>query len=212
MENLDGQLEQPADFSLKDTEVTPVLDSLPKEDPLGIETTPPSIQGPVAETNPLRDEDTTRTQVEESEPVEQVKIQDTKHDNLSDPIVQEPVNKEATEPAPERPPEEFPESPIPDSPPTSEGTSPTKEGNDPQPSPQPPATVLTTVDQSAEIEALQARLKQVEQRFTGIYIPDIIDCFKLLNFLQMFRPLSSVFKLRNQLLTQFCAKCRPWKV
>jgi len=220
-----SQLEQPTDFSLKDTETTPVLDSPLKEDPLGIETSietsPLSFQDPVAETNPSRDDDddTTRipqkSQVEESEPVQQVEIQDIKHDNLSSPIVQEPIDKEAVEAVPTEgitaQPEEFPDSPIPDTPPILESNPPVKEEEDPRPSPQPPATVSPTVDQRAEIEVLQARLKQVEQRFTGIRSPDTIDCFKLLNSLQMFRPLSSAFKLRNQLLTQFCVKCRPWK-
>jgi hypothetical protein len=218
-----SQLEQPTDFWLKDSETTPVLDSPLKEDPLGIETsigtTPLSFQDPVTETNPSQDDDTTRTpeksQVEESEPVRQVEIQDIKYDNLSSPIVQEPIDKEVAEAVPAEgmaaQPEELPDSPIPDTPPILESIPPEKEGDDPQPSPQPADTVSSTADQRAEIEVLQARLKQVEQRFTGIHIPDIIDCFKLLNSLQMFRPLSSAFKLRNQPQTQFCVKSRPWK-
>lgn len=220
-----SQLEQPTDFSLKDTETTPALDSHLKGDPLGVEasigTTPPSSQDPVPETNSSRDDDTIRipekSQVKESEPVQQVEIQDIKSDNLSSPIVQELIDNEASEAAPVQgltaQPEEIPDSPIPDTPPILESTPSEKEVVDPQPSSPPSATILPTVDQSAEIEVLQARLKQVEQRFTGIiYIPDIVDCFKLLNSMQMFRPLSNAFKLRNQLLTQFCAKCRPWKV
>lgn len=152
-----------------------------------------------------------KAQVEEFEPVRQIEIQDIKYDSLSTPVVQEPIDKEAASAEGMIiQPEEFPDSPIPDTPPISESTPPEK-GDEPEPSSQPSATVSPTVDQSAEIEVLQARLKQVEQRFTGIHISDIIDCFKLLNSLQMFQPLSNAFKLRNQLLTQFYAKCRPWK-
>lgn len=215
------QLEQPTDFSLKGTETTLVLDPLLKEDPLGIEapigTIPLSFQDPAVETNPSQDDDTTRipekSQVEESGSVRQVEVQDIKYGNTSSLIVQEPIDKE-TIPAAEGTTaqrEEFPDSPIPDTPPILESNPPEKEEDDLQPSPQPSATVSPTVDHSAEIEVLQARLKQVEQRFTGILIPNIIDCFKLLNSLQMFRPLSSAFKLRNQLQMQFCVKCRPWK-
>lgn len=215
-----SQLEQPTDFSLKDTETTPVMDSPLKEDPLGIETstgtTPLNFQDPVTETNPSRDDDTPeKSQLEEPEPVQQVDIQDIKGDNLSSPIVQEPIDKEAAEAVPTEgitaQPEEYSDSPIPDTPRILESIPPEKEEDDPQPSPQPADNLSPTVDQSAEIEVLQARLKQVEQRFTGIHIPDIIDCFKLLSSLQMFRPLSSAFKPRNQLQTQFCVKCLPWK-
>lgn len=178
-----GQLEEPTDFSLKDTETTTALDSLHKQDPLGVEASieaaPRSFQDPVAETNPPRDEYATKmpekTEMEESEPPRQVEIQDITSDNLPNPVVvQEPIDKEATEAAPAEgitaQPEECPESPIPDTPPISESAPPEKEGDDTvtQRSPQPSVPASTAIDQSAEIEALQARLKQVEQRFTDV--------------------------------------------
>jgi hypothetical protein len=184
----DCELEQAKDFSLKDTETTPALDSVSKEDSPGdgapIESaTQTQIQEPATDTNPPLDEDTTsrpeNSHVEESEFGLQFGAVDMKNDSTLGSVVQEPMDKEAPEASPVENltvgQEEFSESPveflISDTSPVSESTPPAKEEAPPkeEADPQPSASVSPAIDQSAEIEALQARLKQVEQRFNGIH-------------------------------------------